>query len=64
MTTIAVVVLVMALIIWGLFFLTGAPLNLAETTVVVGACFLIAFAVRKVVQILRRRPAADKSTGQ
>lgn len=60
MKPVIAVVIVLSLLIWGLFYFYGLPLTAAETTVVVGICFLIALVMRKLFHLVRPGSATNK----
>jgi hypothetical protein len=60
MKSVIIGAIVLTLLIWGLFYLYGLPLSGAETTLVVGICFLVALGLRKAFRLIRRGSGADK----
>ena len=60
----AVLAIVLALLVWAFFYFTGTPLSPSETSVVVGACLLVAFPISKAVQHFRRRKTDEGSAGK
>ena len=52
--TVTLVTLLLALAVWVFFYSAGLPLQPAETVVVVGLCGLLVWAMRRLIQWIRR----------
>jgi O-antigen/teichoic acid export membrane protein len=55
----AVAILVLSLAAWAYFFMKGLPLDLASTTIVVGAITLIVTLVSLLIRKFRKPPEAQ-----